>query len=276
MAAQERREYHWIGNRVVERIISRPRGTVSWHFDKYEPTLVATIEEQDRSFYLREGRASTPERIVDAVRLYKGVLVDDSIPDFSGRMPGEVQEELRRRVNGAIISVTSQWGSFAEETDMTGHLKGELIKIDFERLGWSVAVKSWTYKRYPKEDKTGADLGIIFDIKLGEDRLIKAIWYQAKIVRGIPSSLDNVPDLADQVAKMGKFTKEHYTLLYSPDGMVTTRGMDVSSFQPLADNLVDGAICVRGDRNPRVVADTVDVKRVVTFFISGPNAGASQ
>src|SRR5688572_25893673 len=93
MAAEERIEYHWIENRVVETHIFRPPGTILWRFNTSDDSLVATIEPIDRSFYLREGPAASPERIVDCVRLYKRVLVDDSIPDFSGQMPEAVRNE---------------------------------------------------------------------------------------------------------------------------------------------------------------------------------------
>lgn len=233
-------------------------------------TLIATIEELDRSFYLREGPAESPERIADSVRLYKGVLVDDSIPDFSGRIPESAREELRAKLNETIASIHPQFNTFAEETDITGFLKGELSKIVVERDGWRIAVKGWTYNRNPKEKRTGADMGVIFDVLYGGERLIKVMWYQAKIVRGIPASLDNIQDLAEQITKMQQFTKEAYTLLYTPDVVVTTRGLDAANFEPLSDNLVEGAICERGDRDPKVIANTIDRQFVVEFFITGP------
>src|SRR5688500_1177310 len=124
MAAQQRIEYHWIENRVVARTVFRQPYTVAWRFDEHTPKLVATIEEQDRSFYLREVPASTSQRIVYCVRHLKGVLVDESIEDFSVRMPTTVREELRAKLDEAIKSVQPQWDTFAEETDMTGFLKG--------------------------------------------------------------------------------------------------------------------------------------------------------
>ena len=270
MAAQQRIEYHWIENRIVTRTITRPPHTIAWRFDTDTRTVIATIEAQDRSFYLREGSASTPERIVDCVRHFKGVLVDESTEDFSVRMPAAVREELRAKLDEAIKSVQPQWGTFAEETDITGFLKGRLNGIAVEGDGWRVSVKSWTYRRNPKENTIGADLGVIFDVLSSGGRLIKAIWYQAKIVRGITTSLVNVPDLADQVDKMKRYTDESYVLLYTPDVIVTTPSLTSREFNSLTDNLVDGAICVKGDRNPIVIANTVDIKHVVEIYITAP------
>ena len=46
-------------------------------------------------------------------------------------------------------------------------------------------------------------------------RIIKAIWYQAKIDKGL--RLEEVEDLAEQTMKMWDRTKEAYILPYSPD-----------------------------------------------------------
>ena len=266
MAAQERREYHWIENRIVETIVERPKLTDQWRFDRRTATLVATIEEQERSFYLREGPAATPARIVDSIRLYKGVLTDDSISDYSGAIPASVQAELRTKLNEVTDSILPQWSSFAEEPDISGYIKGKLNGIAVERDGWRVSVKAWTYNRRPKERDMGADLGIVFDVTYNGQRLIKACWYQAKIDKGAP--LSEVEDLADQVGKMQVYTREAYTLLFSADEIVAVRGMDRNDSNSLSDNLVEGVICRRGDRNPLVIANTVDIKHVVTFFVS--------
>ena len=266
MAAQERREFHWVENRIVESIVDRPERTDQWRFDKHTRTLVATIEEHDRSFYLREGPAALPERIVDSIRLYKGVLTDDSISDYSGAMPESIRSELRSKLNEVTNSILPQWSSFAEEPDISGYIKGKLDGILVERDGWRVRVKAWTYKRRPKERDMGADLGIVFDVTYKGQRLIKASWYQAKIDKGLP--LNEVEDLSEQVRKMQDYTREAYTLLYSADEIIAVRGMDRNDSSSLSENLVEGVICRRGDRNPLVVANTVDIKHVVTFFVS--------
>jgi hypothetical protein len=266
MVAHERVEYHWIEGRVVPTIVPRPSYVQKWRFDLSDDSLIATFETQDRSFFYRPGPAYSPSRLVDSIRLHTGVLTNDDLPDFSMRMPQPVQDELKRQVDNAVANIIEQWRTFAEETDITGHLKGELAKIRIERDGWTVHVKSWTYKRRPKENKMGADLGVVFDLSHEEERLIKAAWYQAKIDKGL--ALDQVEDLSDQIADMQVYTREAYTLLYSRDQIIAMRGMDPNDSKPLSENLVEGASCLRGDRNPLVIANTVDCKNVVTFFIS--------
>jgi len=66
-------------------------------------------------------------------------------------------------------------------------------------------------------------------------------------------------------------TSESYILIYSRDGLFTAREVSDNSRQPFSDNLVDGVVCKRGDRTPAVVAHTVDIKHVLTCFVTGPN-----
>ena len=268
MLAQERVEYHWIEDRVVPRILLRPPKVKQWRFNRSEKTLIATIEDRERSFDLERGKAYSPEREVDVIRLHKGLLTDTSIPDYSFRMPQDVRDDLRAQLDQSVGSLLQQWPTFGEETDITGHLKGELQKVHVDRAGWRISVKSWTYKRYPKENLTGADLGVIFDIIHGEQRIIKAVWYQAKIDKGLP--LQDLEDLPEQVIKMWEHTKEGYILLYSPDQVLAMRAFDRRDSQTISENLVEGAICLRGDRDPLVIANTADIKHVVTVFISAP------
>lgn len=266
MIAHERTEYHWDDDRVVPIIIRRPPYVSQWRFDLHDPTLVATFEELDRTFQWREGRAFTPQRLADAIRIHRSVYADHQTQDFSRSMPRAVRARFEDEVETAIKGILEQWDSFAEETDITGHLKGELSKIRFELEGWSVHVKGWTYKRYPKENEIGADLGVIFDLIRGDERIIKAVWFQAKIDKGAP--IDQIGDLLEQIDKMKKFTDEAYTLLFTRDSAIAMRGTDAGDAMPLSENLADGAACLRGDRNPLIVANTVDCKHVVRFVMS--------
>ncbi|HLG13014.1 MAG TPA: hypothetical protein VJH03_00600 [Blastocatellia bacterium] len=229
MAAEERIEYHWIENRLVQRRLTRPVGTKAWRFNRKTSTLVATVEPRNRSFFLLEGGAATPERLVDSVRSYKRVLVDDSTLDYTGSMPIAIREEFRAGLNNVISSALKQWDTFADEPDITGYFKGKLHGIVVERDGWRISMRAWTYDRNPKEKLLGLDLGIIFDVVYLGKRLIKAIWYQAKIAEEEPISLNTVPDLSEQVVRMRHHTKESYILIYTKEGVFTAS--DVSGYK---------------------------------------------
>jgi hypothetical protein len=267
MAAQKRIEYHWIENRVVPKTVQRPSYAKQWRFNTSDKTLIATIEPSDRSFGLREGPSHSAAREVDCIRIYRGVLVDDSMPDFSKRIPESIRIELKSKLDTALRSAPAQWEHFANEPDLTGHIRSALDGIVVSDQGWRIKISGWTYTPHPKEKEIGADLGVMFDTLHNGQRLIKASWYQAKIDRAGP--LDDLADLKEQVVKMRKYTKEAYTLLYTPDEIISVRGLDRVDGTSFSENLVDGAICNRGDRDPLVIANTVDIKHVVTFFISG-------
>jgi len=63
------------------------------------------------------------------------VLADDAILDYAGSMPQDMIKEFRARLNGVVSSILKQWDTFAEETDVTGYLKGR-----FKGLWWSETV----------------------------------------------------------------------------------------------------------------------------------------
>src|SRR5689334_10895925 len=132
MVAQERIEYHWIENRVVPRVLVRPAHVKQWRFNRAERTLIATIEEHERGLFLEKGPAHSSTREVDAIRLHRGLLADVSIPDYSASMPMIVRDDFKTKLNEALAPLHRQWLSFAEETDMTGHLKAELQKIQVD------------------------------------------------------------------------------------------------------------------------------------------------
>jgi len=270
MAAKKRIEYHWIENRIVSLPLSRPKNVSAWRFNRRESTLIATIEPRGRSFYLRNGPAATDERIIDCIRDFKGFLIDHKIEDFSKSIPKEILDQLSVKLNDAVSSTLDQWNSFAEETDVTGYLKGRLSQITIKIKDWIVSTRGWTYKRYPKEDIIGADLGIIFDIKAYDHRVVKAVWFQAKILESSPKSLSHLPNLKNQIEKMKVYTDEAYTLIYTKEKIDVCRGMDFGDLHPFSKNLLEGVSCFRGDRNPVFIANTVDVKQVVTFFLTGP------
>ena len=273
MAAKERYEYYWIENRLISERLTRPDHTTAWRIDRETSTLVATIETRGRSFEVFTGPAATDERLAQCVCLYKGVYEDNSLLDYSATMPINVREIFRMRLNEAVSSVLKQWTGLAEETDLTGYLKGKLEEIEIEQDGWRIRIRSWTYNRNPKEARLGSDLGVIFDVLYPSgQRLIKAIWYQAKIIDEQAGKSNSLADLAEQIAKMRTFTKESYILYYTKKGMLTANEISDDNWEPFSDNIVDGAICRRGDRDHKVIALTADIKDCLTCFITWPKA----
>ena len=268
MASKVRYEYHSIAGRVVQRKISRPIGTKRWHFELDCPSLVAVIEPSDESFVVHHGLAVTDELLVDAVRYYLGLLVDPKIPDIGPQVPMELAKQLSSHVADTIRRVNLQYWSFAEETDITGFLKGLLQKSGFKQGEWEAEIRAWTYSRRPKERDLGIDIGLLVDLLRRDLRVIKALWFQAKRTQSLPDDILQLPDLAAQIEKMQEYTSEAYALIYTPQEMYAFRG-DAPREELAAEGIVsDSLLCRRGDRTPRVVALTGHSKLVVEMLVT--------
>lgn len=269
MAATERFEYHLIDGRLVERKVTRPAGQKRWRFRTSCSTLVATIEAGHDSIFIRHGPATCERLVIDAVRHHKGLLVDPEVSDLGPDVPIELAQSVGSHVKNCVARLSAQYPRFAEETDITGFLKGIIERDDFAVKGWRANIKAWTYTRRPKERDLGLDIGIIIDIVTEESRVIKALWFQAKKVERQPeNSIFDLPDLSDQIERMRRHTEDAYALLYSPKG-VLAHGADLPTTGiPVGSIIVDGVTCRRGDRSPRVVALTSDAKLLVEMFVT--------
>lgn len=269
MSANERFEYHLIAGRVVERKIVRPRGTKRWQYQLHSPSLIAVIQADGTSFSLRRGPAATDDLVVDAVRYYQGLVADPNIPDLGPEVPAELAKNLSTHVADAVRRVTSQYGTFAEETDITGYLKGLIQKGGFKYEDWEAEIKAWTYSRRPKERDLGVDIGLIVDLMRRNLRVLKAMWFQAKKADRLPDDILDLPDLRGQIRQMQEYTFESYALVYTPREIYAFRGNEPRESLAVDSVVYDGLLCRRGDRNPRVVALTGDSKLVVEMLVTG-------
>ena len=274
MISRIRYEYFFDDGRIKRRMVLRPDHVEKWRFDLEQPNLVAVIEPRSGSFHIREGPAATPERIVDAVRDYEGVLVDATISDVGPLAPADLIRDVISHIETGIAAVLAQFPSYAEETDITGSLKGRIESPVFEREGWQARVRTWTYSRRPKERELGADVGLIVDLSDGERRVVKALWFQAKKSDGVPETAEQVEDLPRQIASMRKETPEAYTLIYTVDGVYAFEGDNFKSPLELASVVRDALFCKRGDRTPRVVALTADSRILLDVLVQKANKSA--
>lgn len=124
MVARERFEYHLIDGRVVQRRLDRPPGKMLWRYNLNDPTLIVVIEPSGSSFSVHRGPAATNPLIVETVGRYMGLYADPKLPDLGPEVPVELAKDLSAHVAEALQQVLAQYGSFAEETDITGFLKG--------------------------------------------------------------------------------------------------------------------------------------------------------
>lgn len=268
MVARERYEYHLAAGQVVQHKVDRPPGKKVWRFRPDSPTLIAVIEPSVDSFSVHPGPAATNELIVEAVGRFLGLYADPRLPDLGSEVPVELAKDLGAHVSGAIHQATSQYRSFAEETDLTGFLKGIIQKSGFSHGDWRAEVKAWTYSRRPKERDLGVDIGLIVDVLYRDLRTLKAMWFQAKKSDRLPRDIFELPDLRTQVSQMHAHTSEAYALIYTPEEMFAFRGDRPQEPLSVESVVYDGVLCRRGDRTPRVIALTGDSKVVVEMLIT--------
>lgn len=96
------------------------------------------------------------------------------------------------------------------------------------------------------------------------------MWFQAKKLDLLPANILELPDLAEQLNQMQKYTKESYALLYTPQDFHVFRGDALKESLTIESVISDGLFCRRGDRSPRVIALTGDSKLVVELLVTGP------
>jgi hypothetical protein len=160
----------------------------------------------------------------------------------------------------------------SNEERTTGALFEHLDGV-YSASGWNVRIVSQGYSSAgagAKEKEIGADIGIIIDIASKQARVLKVLWLQAKRTEQLPQDILGLPDLAGQLNRMQTRTDEGYALIYTPQGVHVFSALDTSSQISLNDLLGTAMECVRGDRNPSLLVDTIDRDFVLEVLVSAP------
>src|SRR5689334_9321069 len=119
-------------------MVHRPAHVSRWHCRFDDRDLVAVIEETGGGgLSVREGPASTQQRLSDAMRQYLNVMTDVSVPDVGPHVPLALSAAVGKHVDTAIAAVLTQYGSLAEETDVSAPLKERLQSDHVELDGWN-------------------------------------------------------------------------------------------------------------------------------------------
>jgi len=268
MPSQFRYEYHLIENRVVERRIRRPASSKRWAYDLTQSTLIAVLDPDDNSFQLRRGPAATDPLVLDAVLRYERLYADVGTTDISKDLSATVAKDAAVAIKDIINDYAKQFRSFANEEDISGYVKGRLNDTVVSDEKTRVVIKTWTYARNPKERQLGVDIGVIFDISRADQRVVKAIWVQAKRSEEAPGDILTLQDLRGQLEDMRVHTSEAYAMVYTANEAQMYRADAPSVLIPVEEIVYDSLICQRGDRDPVVVALTGDSKVVLEVFVT--------
>lgn len=251
-------EYYLLdGGGLLKRIVVRTNRYGRWP-RSYKPhhhrdRLVAAVVRRDRKIELEKGPAFE-ERFVPEVLRLENDVGPTTRTDLGKQVPVRVRSEIRKQIERVAGRISGRFDQYTNETGMLDALMDQLDDV-FVVDGWKVRMRGQGFSPITKEPKVGADAGWIVEVTNGADRVVKAMWMQAKQVDELPGNLMSLPDLDDQMTLMRSHTRASYALLFTRHGVfVADRQQPVS----LDEALIEGVQCDRGDLNERIVAMTLD------------------
>lgn len=257
-ASVVRNEYYWINDRLVHEINQRPSVYSRWRLRLPEQNLVATIEDRGTSKKIEHGPAATSNRIAHAILRDERLQADPKVTDIGIEVPDSLIRHGAAIVQNAVEEVTRQYSRLSNEERRTGALQYDLNRGGVtEQDGWQLTIILQGFASNTKENKTGADVGIIVDLKHDGQQVSKGFWAQAKQADLMPEEPMNLQDLMDQMGDMLERTSEAYGMVYTPNGIEVFQGRESQQTMTLSEVIGDVTACRRGDRRPEFLADTV-------------------
>lgn len=257
-ASLTRNEFYWITDRLIQEMNHRASVYSRWCLRRPRKDLVATIEDRGKSKKIEHGPVATSSRIAHALLRDERLHADPDTPDIGIEVPQELIQRGTAVVQSAIGEITRQFSRLAKEERVTGALQYDLNRFGtIEHDGWQLTFILQGFTEKPKEKRTGADLGVIVDLKHAGRQVSKGFWAQAKQADTVPDNPLTLPDLKGQIANMLKRTPEAYGVIYTPNGIEVFQGWESRKRSTLSQVIGDVTACRRGDRRPQFLADTV-------------------
>lgn len=268
-----RNEYYWdpeLG-KVFVRPNYRPTGWGRWKiWDKVH--LVAAVELHGHDMVVKDGHASDDERRIQAIMLEHGLVPNEVMPDADMLAPQGLVQEMERRIERAERRMRSKLRNLSGEDQATALLFQEIAE-QYDVDGWKVKLTAQQHSPQIEEPHTGADIGVIVDVKDPSGRrAVKALWLQAKVATTLPDDIDTLPRMKGQRAKMAEHTKHSYGIVYTSESIRVYgpgRGQEQLTTGKL---LSDAVLCRRGDRDSRVVVNTLSARHFLRVD-AGPILG---
>lgn len=257
-ASTTRNEYYWINDRLVHEVNQRSSVYSRWRLRRSTRDLVATIEDRGTSKKIEHGPVATSTRIPHALLRDERLQVDPNTQDIGAEVPEELVRRGSAIVQDAVAEVTRQYSRLSNEERRTGAVQYDLNRAGvIEQDGWQLTIILQGFASNPKENKTGADVGIVVDLKHGGKQVSKGLWAQAKQADSMPEEPLTLKDLKGQMADMLDRTEEAYGMVYTPNGVEVFQGWQSRQTTTLSEVIGDVTACRRGDRRPEFLADTI-------------------
>jgi hypothetical protein len=257
-ASVTRNEYYWINDRLEQMVNCRASVYRAWKLKGSKHQLVASIEDRGSSKKIEHGHAATTSRIAHALLRDERLHTDPDTQDIGANIPKELVNQSSSVIESAIREITLQYSRLSNEERRTGALQYELNKNGvFEYAGWQLTIILQGFTPNPKEKKTGADVGVIVDVKHLGKQVSKGFWAQAKQADSMPNDPLTLQDMKMQMEDMLNRTREAYGMIYTPKGVALFQGLNSGENTTLSKLIDDVTSCRRGDRRPEFLADTI-------------------
>lgn len=262
MASTERTETYWRDNRLYPVTNVRPSGRGPWpRIQRFPETeLVAILEGGEGNFNIKEGAMATPDRVNQSIVFHRGIPLDSWTLDAWKNAPQTAANIITDQIKKAEERVCRQWEMYSNEEAMTGALFGQM-EGEYRIGRWKFVLKFVEFSKQTKEPITGTDIAVVLDIQTARGlRGFKTIWLQAKRSRTVPDNPLTLPRLQTQNDLAGKFTKAHYPVIYTPNGVFVT-GTPIGD-APLHRTIFEAIQCRIGDPSINALKNSLNRQRI--------------
>ncbi|VTR93375.1 Uncharacterized protein OS=Paenibacillus sp. FSL H8-237 GN=C171_13425 PE=4 SV=1 [Gemmata massiliana] len=268
-----RTDYCWENGRIVARATSRTYSKGKWPREAHSDSIAVSIEDWDKGLVIKRGREWRPFREVYSVVTHTRHSASPTTPDISSGVPAKVVSRAAKRVERAISKITRDYRDLGAEERMTGPVMTGIKDIGTISMGgWEITVVAQTFSSEVKEPVTGTDFAVIADIRHDGNQVTKAAWVQAKLSEELGVDDTALEDLPKQFRDMNSHTREAYAVVYTPRGTEVFRSDAPDDRIPMAEFIGDIIRCKKGDRSPRVIANSVHRTHVIDLIMMGPGS----
>lgn len=263
-------EYYWENGRIVEYENHHSGHGGPWPMGPHDhDDLIAAVRTVNSHNQLTFGPQATPDRVARALVRFSRHDCDPNTPEIGQSIPGELLHNVSQHVKTLTEMLVDEYIAVGNEVAQSGLFAGVLNSGKVFQFGeWEATIRAQVFSSETKEPKVGADMGIIVDVRRGNDRVVKGSLIQAKREEGWQGDVNKLPRFVGQAKKMQETTHESYGMIFSPDDSYIFSPENPQERIPLDRFFADQLRCRRGDRNPEAVAQAYDQSIVIDMTVA--------
>ena len=180
--------------------------------------LIATVRTVNSHNQLILGPQAMPDRVAQALVRFSRHDCHPHTSEIGQSIPGELLHNVSQHVKALTEMLVDEYIAVGNEEGQSGLFAGVLNSGKVFQFGeWEATIRAQVFSPEKKEPKVGADIGIIVDVRRGNDRVVKGSLIQAKREAGWQGDVNKLPRFVGQAKKMQETTHESYGMIFSPD-----------------------------------------------------------